>query len=57
MLKIGDTFVQDGITYKVIRENEAGLISKVVDKEEVKVDVVATETTPKRRTRKTTESV
>ena len=56
-MKIGDTFVQNGFIYKVVSENAAGLISKVVDEEEVKVDVVATETAPKRRSRKTVEGV
>lgn len=51
-MKIGDTFIQDGRTYKVIGENEAGLISKVIT-DEPKVEVTTEEApTPKRRTRK-----
>lgn len=48
MLKIGDTFTQGGRTYKVIGENEAGLISKVITDEPIKEEV-AEAPVPKRR--------
>lgn len=52
-MKIGDIFTDGGFTYQVIGENEAGLISKRIEGEpEIKEEVA-----PKKRTRKTTESV